>query len=590
MKNKYLTMLLREIKESRKEIYLENIIYSLSFIIFNLTNIYILKIVVDLLAYKPRLNEFLILIGLYLLITSCFGYLMQYIQFKSYSKISDFRMGKFVEITDKLNFVDYQLIEDPVFQGEAEAAMTAISNNNEGMEGLIHVLYQMGPLVLLGVFYSVYLAKLNFLIPLLILVSNLILYVIEKKANDIFLESQNKRSQYRRQVSKLRNISYDFSYGKDVRVYGMADMITGELDKRFKTYIGLVKDYRYRGLGLSVIGMFALIVSDFTSFYILLRSYLAGGLLESEFIMLISLIISFNFILGQVQKNISIYYNNRNYLKAYYDFVNKDHGDARKKLTIDKEGKASIRFDQVSFKYPKSDSYVLEDLTFTIEAGEKVGIVGTNGAGKTTLIKLMTGLLDPSKGDIYINDINIKNYGKKDLFNLFNVVFQKVNVYAFSVLENVAMDYENIDEKRAWEALEEVGLREKIESLPKGGDQVLLKAIDENGTELSGGESQKLSIARAIYKGGQAMVLDEPTSALDAINEALIYENYNQLVRDKTAIFISHRLASTKFTDRIILIDDKKIAEEGNHEELMAAQGKYYEMFMVQSKYYREEK
>ena len=138
--------------------------------------------------------------------------------------------------------------------------------------------------------------------------------------------------------------------------------------------------------------------------------------------------------------------------------------------------------------------------------------------------------------------------------------------------------------------MEEVGLREKIESLPKGGDQVLLKAIDENGTELSGGESQKLSIARAIYKGGQAMVLDEPTSALDAINEALIYENYNQVVRDKTAIFISHRLASTKFTDRIILIDDKKIAEEGNHEELMAAQGKYYEMFMVQSKYYREEK
>lgn len=589
-KNKYLSLLLREIKKTRSEIYIENIFYSLSFIAFNLSNIFILRIVVNLLVSNPDLKIFLLTIAGYLLFTSVFGYLMQYMQFKSYSKISDFRMNKFIDITDKLNSVDYQLIEDPVFQGEAEAAMTAISNNNEGMEGLIHVLYQMVPLIVLGIFYSLYLTSLNILIPILIWSSNLILYFIEKKSNDIYLESQNKRSQYRRQVGKLRNISYDFSYGKDIRVYGMSSMILDQLDKRFKSYIKLIEDYRYRGLKLSIIGMFAVAISDFTSFYILLKSYSRGSIVEAEFIMLISLIISFNFILSQVQKNISIYYNNRNYLQAYYDFIEKDYGEAEEKITIDKEKKASIRFDRVSFKYPRSDNYVLKDLSFTIRPGEKIGIVGTNGAGKTTLIKLMTGLLDPSEGDIYINEINIKDYGKKDLFNLFNVVFQKVNIYAFNVMENIVMDYENIDLERARKALEEVGLKEKIDSLAEGEEQMLLKVIDEKGVELSGGENQKLSIARAIYKGGQAMILDEPTSALDAINEALIYENYNRLVRDKTAIFISHRLASTKFTDRIILIDDKGIAEEGSHEELMDLKGKYYEMFMVQSKYYREEK
>ena len=247
-----------------------------------------------------------------------------------------------------------------------------------------------------------------------------------------------------------------------------------------------------------------------------------------------------------------------------------------------------IVFDHVSFRYPGSDTDVFQDLNFTIHKGEQLAIVGVNGAGKSTLVKLMTGLYEPTAGCIYINGREIGEYSKKALYAMFSVVFQEVNIMAFSISENVACASEGVDEKRVETVLSKVGLLEKVKGFDRGLNQMMLKVIDESGTDFSGGERQKLAIARGLYKDANMVIMDEPTAALDALAEAEIYENFSMLVEGKTAVYISHRLASTKFCDKIALFDKEGLQEYGSHEELMAKKGSYYEMFTVQGKYYQE--
>ncbi|MDF2908925.1 MAG: transporter, ATP-binding protein, partial [Herbinix sp.] len=225
-----------------------------------------------------------------------------------------------------------------------------------------------------------------------------------------------------------------------------------------------------------------------------------------------------------------------------------------------------------------------------IPMGQRLAIVGHNGAGKTTFVKLLCRLYDVTEGEILLNGINIKCYNKEEYLRLFSAVFQEVKILAFSAGENVALtEKENIDTDRLHQALEQAGVADKIASLANGTNTSLLKFLDDEGVELSGGENQKISIARALYKDGPIMVLDEPTAALDALAEYQTYMNFNQMVGQKTAIYISHRLASTIFCDTIAMFEQGEIIEYGSHAELLAKQGKYWDMFETQAKYYKEE-
>jgi ABC-type multidrug transport system fused ATPase/permease subunit len=248
-----------------------------------------------------------------------------------------------------------------------------------------------------------------------------------------------------------------------------------------------------------------------------------------------------------------------------------------------------VEFEHVSFKYPNANKYVFEDLSFRIEPSEKLALVGVNGAGKTTIVKLLTGLYRPTSGRILINDIDYTQFSIEDLHKLFGVVFQDIEPLAVTIKENIAASSSDIDEKRVEMALRQVGLWDKISQYEKGIDQMLLKIIDEDGAVLSGGENQKLMIARAIYRSGtQMIIMDEPTAALDALAEEKIYREFDQIMQGKTALFISHRLASTLFCDRILLLDGGKMVEEGTHDELLSHDGLYAHMFKTQGKYYQE--
>jgi len=253
---------------------------------------------------------------------------------------------------------------------------------------------------------------------------------------------------------------------------------------------------------------------------------------------------------------------------------------------VDKIGKeqVEIRFEHVSFRYDPEGEDVISDLNLTIRKGEKLAIVGENGAGKTTLVELMTGMYTPTSGKIYYNDIPIHEYTRAEIYQLISAAFQDCVIYPFTIEDNVILGNSVRSEERVRKCLSDVGLEKYVSRM----GEALISEASENAIDLSGGERQKLLIARAIYKDAPILVLDEPTAALDAVAESELYLLYKKYAESKTSLFISHRLASTRFCDRIIFLKKGRIQEEGTHEQLMAAKKEYAELFEVQSRYYKE--
>ena len=249
----------------------------------------------------------------------------------------------------------------------------------------------------------------------------------------------------------------------------------------------------------------------------------------------------------------------------------------------------SIEFRDVTFTYPETDRPVLEHLNLTIRPGQKIALVGANGAGKTTLVKLLTGLYRPDSGEILLGGRSIESYSQEEYFDLIGTVFQEPFLMAFSIEENIACcDEQQADHQRVCRCLQRAGLWERIERLPKGVKTPYTKELYEDGESFSGGEAQRLMLARALYKDAPVMVLDEPTAALDPLAEAQMYAQYNNLTANKTSIFISHRLSSTQFCDRVLYLEGGKIVEDGTHQQLMALGGSYAKMFAYQAYYYQK--
>jgi|LSQX01.2.fsa_nt_gb ABC-type multidrug transport system fused ATPase/permease subunit len=258
-------------------------------------------------------------------------------------------------------------------------------------------------------------------------------------------------------------------------------------------------------------------------------------------------------------------------------------------LHVPEDRPCAIEFCHVSFCYGESEGDVISDLNLKIKAGEKLAIVCVNGAGKTTLVKLLCGLYRPRLGEIKINSVNIGQMDRDTLYDLFSAVFQEPLMLPFSIAENVSLKLsEETDRAKVLGALNASGLGGYVEKLPKGIDSPMLKVMEEEGVVLSGGQQQMLLLARALYKDAPILLLDEPTVALDPIAESDMYEKYHALTSGKTAVYISHRLGSTRFCDKIVYLNEGNIAEEGSHEELMRRNGEYARVFEIQSHYYQK--
>ena len=282
---------------------------------------------------------------------------------------------------------------------------------------------------------------------------------------------------------------------------------------------------------------------------------------------------------------------NSTYLEQVYKFLDIPNNMYQGSLTTEKRSDAmyEVEFRNVSFKYPGSDDYALKNVNLKFRVGEKLAIVGMNGSGKTTFIKLLCRLYDPTEGTILLNGIDIKKYRYDEYRNIFSIVFQDFRLFAMPLGENVATTSQ-YDRARAKECLTMAGFGERLESMPKGLDTSIYKKLDKEGVEVSGGEEQKIALARAIYKDAPFVILDEPTAALDPVAESDIYTRFNEMVGDKAAVFISHRLSSCKFCDEIAVFHEGSVIQKGTHDELVSDEsGKYYELWNAQAQYYNDD-
>ena len=504
------------------------------------------------------------------------------------------RLNYLGQLSDRLQTMDYCHHENAGFFEEYQKGMNAGNNNANGIEGLYNKITTIGARFLTLVGMVIMAGALSPVLLLSLVVHVAVILWTSKLTHDYEYSKKEETSRAWRRIGYYQRTTLDFSYGKDIRIFNLRNRIMDNYQTEIDAFVKLFAKIKNQEFLLSLCGIVTLLISNVLTYGILIQNVM-NGMPVSSFTMYTAMVVSLMALMLEFGQDLAFIWNEGEYVNDFYRLLDAPLVVEGEKTAADVLGNNNekktleIVFDHVNFRYPGTEKNIFTDLNFTIHSGERLAIVGVNGAGKSTLVKLMTGLFAPTEGKITVNGVDITTLRKSELYSLYSAVFQEVNVLAFTIRENVSCTSEGADDERVKDALEKVGLWNKVKGFENGLDQMMLKVIDENGTDFSGGERQKLSIARGLYKDAAMVIMDEPTAALDALAEAEIYENFSSLVEGKTAVYISHRLASTRFCDKIALFDADGLAEYGNHDELMEQKGKYYEMFMIQGKYYQEE-
>ena len=556
-------------------------IYTVLAAIYPFMSILLPKLAIGILekGEADAAKELVITMGIYFLVAGLLAVLVNYLSAYISTRNTRIRLLYLGDMCNKLMHMDYCHQEDACFWQEYDKAINAGNSNANGIEGLYNKVCLM-PAKFLSLVGMVCLA--GALSPVLLI--SLVVHEYAKK---------EEVSKAERRIGYYRKTTQDFSYGKDIRIFNLRKRIMDNYQEEIHAFLRLFSQIRNREYIYGLAGILTLLITNVLTYGILIHSVL-NGMPVSSFTMYVTMTTSLMALMLEVGNDLAFVWNEGEYVNDFYRLLDAPlilEGEKTKADVFQKEDDKTLEivFDHVTFRYPGTEKNIFTDLNFTIHAGERLAIVGVNGAGKSTLVKLMTGLFAPTEGHIYINGVDITELKKSEVYDLYSAVFQDVNVLAFSIRENVGCVANGVNDERAITALEKVGLGEKVKGFEKGLDQMMLKVIDEDGTDFSGGERQKLSIARGLYKDAPMVIMDEPTAALDALAEAEIYENFSELVEGKTAVYISHRLASTRFCDKIALFDADGLSEYGTHDELMEKKGKYYDMFVIQGKYYQEE-
>lgn len=382
-----------------------------------------------------------------------------------------------------------------------------------------------------------------------------------------------------------------YNMGKDVRLYRQDKIIMKVRDYAFglhKKAFRTMATKRYMiNIPLMVTGtLLQAILYIFVCIYALHGVFGIGSILKYVgFVETITgCITSYFNVFSDVKYNTPFV---KDYL-AYFDIPQKlGQGGIPIEKRCDKTSSGyGIEFRRVSFKYPGTDTFALKNVSVKFNKGERLAVVGMNGSGKTTFIKLMCRLYDPDEGEILLNGVNIKEYSYDEYLSLFSVIFQDFKLFSFSLGQNVSAS-SDYDGEKVHECLAKAGFGERLDSMPKGAETCLFKDFEECGVEISGGEAQKIALARALYKDAPFIILDEPTAALDPVSEYEVYAKFNEIVGDKTAVYISHRLASCRFCDKIAVFDCGEIVQMGSHDALLGEEkGKYHELWHAQAQYY----
>lgn len=488
--------------------------------------------------------------------------------------------------------MDFCNIEPADKQKKMFRGVQSVANNSRGVEGLARYSFEMfyGLFGLLS--YGTIMFSIHWSILLIVAVTTLVTFLLKKHAILYWRKLADERYSAGRVNSMLEHQGISLDYGKDIRIYHVENWFRDIFDEQIRKMYRVIAKQELHWYFPTVGDQIGIFVRDFVMYTLLIRMALGGSISVAEFTFYVGVVAGFSVWMNEAVTHLSQVMEMNVEMGYYTDAMEMAdvfrHGSGEKP---DLSREVSIEFRDVSFRYEESGEDILSHLSFHIEAGEKIALVGNNGAGKTTIVKLICGFYMPTEGDVLVNGISTRDYDMDEYGKLISPVFQDGFMTAFTVAMNIAGgEEEQIDVKRVRQCLEKAAIWEQIDSLEEKEDTYITQTLEREGVNFSGGELQKLLIARALYKDGKCLILDEPTSALDSIAESRIYEQYNEMTKEKTSIFISHRLASTRFCDEILFLEKGKVAERGTHEELITQNGAYAKMFEIQSHYYRKEK
>ncbi len=491
----------------------------------------------------------------------------------------------------KCLLTDYENIESQDFRTLMDRSDQILWRSG-GLSAVERISVDLNGLILNVLKYFLFSAVLSFANPFLVVyltVMPVLNFFAAKYVQKFQFQNKEEMSVLDKRLWYIANIGSSFDASKDIRIYGLTDWIIQKYRDTMKRRMSWNIRVARKNFMASFADIMLILLRDGLAYFILISMTLKNQITVDNFVLYLGAVGSYASMIGGIISTFSDMSGISFQLNDYREFENYAEKGNRSEGADMPEGNegCAIRVENLDYKYSSADENTLSDISFDIKPGENISIVGLNGAGKTTLVKVLCGLYSPTRGNVYVNGKNMKDYNIYRYYSLFSAVFQDFTFLPLSIMSNVSCTSEDkSDEERVKWALKMAGIYDKVMSLEEGIHTKLDKQMNEHGIDLSGGEKQKLLIARAIYRDAPILILDEPTAALDAMAERELYQRYAELSKGKTTIYISHRLASAQFCDRIFVMNHGEIAEVGTHDELLKAGGLYSEMFEKQSSYY----
>lgn len=403
--------------------------------------------------------------------------------------------------------------------------------------------------------------------------------------------AEKDTAEYTHAMSYVNNTIMGNEMGKDIRLFGLGGWLQDIYDSAMRMYRNFIVRREKKYLVADLASILLTVLQNGLAYAYLIYITMQDNLTASEFLLMFTAISGFGgwintmlYTAGEMhKKSLGLCH-----IRELFDWPEPFQLEGGKAIETAENNAYELRLENVTYAYPEAKTPTIDRMNLTIRPGEKLAIVGLNGAGKTTLVKLLCGFLDPQEGRVLLNGQDIRQFNRREYYRLFTAVFQEFSNLNATIAANVAQTEKQMEREKVEQCLKQAGLWEAVCALPQGMDTNFGKAMHDDGIELSGGQTQRLMLARALYKNAPILIMDEPTAALDPLAEHEMYQKYNDMSAGRTSLFISHRLASTRFCDRILFLENGRIAEEGSHEELLKKAGGYAELFEVQSRYYKE--
>ncbi|MFC4808182.1 ABC transporter ATP-binding protein [Paenibacillus sp. GCM10023250] len=552
------------------------------------------KVVIDNLTAGVTPGAFILTVGGLALLLAALSSAKSYADLITHESVGTISILKHLQtVMRKQLHMDYEVLESPGYAKLGEKASRAMQSNHSPASNIPRNLSQLLMNVLGLLAYGTVIGSVHPLIILVLAASAGINWFALTRARKTERNTREERSKHQSKLWYLQRVSKEPSGGKDVRLYDLGRFIRGLFRSVLAESTDSEKKVATSDMKAQLTDAALSLIRDGAAYAFLVYLLMNGDMTLGNFVLVFAAIGAFAGWLSGILTSASDLMRALSELsdiRAYLDVPDRSNTGAGHALPTGDRLPPAITLRNVGYTYPSAELPTLSGIDLAIRPGERIAIVGANGAGKTTLIKLLCGLYQPTCGEITLAGVDVKRYNRDAYFSLFSTVFQDIHLFCCDIAGNVSQQPpEETDYEKVASCLAKAGLMEKVSGLEKGESTLLVRRVHADAVELSGGEMQKLALARALYKDAPVIILDEPTAALDPIAESEIYQRYAELTAGRTSIYISHRLASTRFCDRILLIDDGRIAECGTHDELMRAGGKYAEMFRVQSHYYQDE-